>query len=192
MTAEPLRLDPRATALLLIDLQHAVTARQLAPYSAQDVVQRCAALAAAFRTKGALIVYVRVDLAHMLALPVDSPMRSPGDPPPPPQASELVPDAGYQRGDLLITKRQWGAFFGTDLEAQLRARRITTTLIAGIATNFGVESTARAAAGLGFATLLAEDATSSLSAEAHTFAYQTIFPRLAHVRSTQELLTAIA
>jgi nicotinamidase-related amidase len=191
MPADPLHLDPRTTALILIDLQHAITARQLAPHSAQDVVQRCVALANAFRAKGALVVYVRVDLAHMLQLPVDSPMRKPTDPPPLPNASELVPEAGYQPTDLLITKRQWGAFFGTDLEAQLRARNIATIVIAGIATNFGVESTARAAAGLGFATLLAEDATSSLSPEAHAFAYTTIFPRLARIRPTQTLLAAL-
>ncbi|EHX0901074.1 isochorismatase family protein [Escherichia coli] len=42
-----------------------------------------------------------------------------------------------------IIKRQWGAFYGTDLELQLRRRGIDTIVLCGISTNIGVESTAR-------------------------------------------------
>ncbi|STT47893.1 nicotinamidase/isochorismatase family protein [Klebsiella pneumoniae] len=42
-----------------------------------------------------------------------------------------------------MTKRQWGAFYGTDLELQLRRRGIDTIILCGISTNIGVESTAR-------------------------------------------------
>ncbi len=48
-----------------------------------------------------------------------------------------------------MTKRQWGAFYGTDLELQLRRRGIDTIILCGISTNIGVESTARNA-GAGF------------------------------------------
>src|SRR3546814_10758135 len=61
-------------------------------------------------------------------------------------------DEGLARPtDLRITKHQWGAFYGTDLDLQLRRRRIETVVIGGIATNFGVESTARAAHEHGYA-----------------------------------------
>jgi nicotinamidase-related amidase len=183
----PLSLSPQTTALILIDLQHAVVSRQTAPHPAQAVVETCAALAARFRAKGALVVYVHVDLAHFRILPADAPSRDPNAPPPPPQASELVPEAGRQPGDLLITKRSWGAFEQTDLEHHLRQRGIQTIVLGGIATNFGVESTARTAAGLGFAVVFAEDAMTSLSADAHHFALQTIFPRLGRVRSADEI-----
>jgi nicotinamidase-related amidase len=186
-----LDIDPKSTALILIDLQHGIVARELAPHSAADVVRRSAALAARCRERGATVVYVRVDLASILTLPVDEPMRDPNAPPPPSAASELVHEAGYQAGDLFITKRQWGAFFGTDLEEQLRQRQIRTVLLAGIATNFGVESTARAAAGLGFELIVIEDATSSRSVELHRFPFQHIFPRLGRVRSTQEILDSL-
>jgi nicotinamidase-related amidase len=184
-------LQPRTTALILIDLQQAIVGRQTAPHSAADVVKRSAALATAFRAKGATVIYVRVDLADMLTLPVDSPTRDPNAPPPPAAASELVAEAGAHPGDLVITKRQWGAFFGTDLEEQLRRRGIRTVVLGGIATNFGVESTARAAAGLGFELVLAEDATTTFSAEAHRFAYENIFPRLGRVRSTEQVLASL-
>ena len=47
--------------------------------------------------------------------------------------------------DILVTKRQWGAFYGTDLDLQLRRRGIKSVVLGGISTNIGVESTARAA-----------------------------------------------
>ncbi len=137
------------------------------------------------------MVYVRVDLANMLRLPADKSMRDPNAPPPPAEASELVPEAGFQSGDLLITKRQWGAFFGTDLEQQLHKRGIHTIVLGGIATNYGVESTARAAAGLGFELVVVEDATTSLNADAHRFAFENIFPLLGHVRSTEQVMKAL-
>jgi nicotinamidase-related amidase len=187
----PLDLDPKSTALILIDLQRGIVSRQLEPHSAADVVSRSAQLAERLRKAGGTVVYVRVDMSKVLKLPVDQTWGDPNAPPPPPEASELVPEAGKQPGDLLITKRQWGAFFGTDLEAQLRSRGITTVVLGGIATNYGVESTARAAAGLGFALIVVEDATSTMSAEMHRFPFQYIFPRLGRVRSTQDVLDSL-
>ena len=187
-----LELEPKSTALILIDLQQGIVGRETAPHSAADVVKRGAQLAARCRAKGATVVYVNVDIAKYLRLPTDKSMMDPNAPPPPPSASELVPEAGFQAGDLKITKRQWGAFFGTDLEQQLRQRGIKTILLGGISTNYGVESTARAAAGLGFALIVVEDATASSSAELHRFPYEHIFPRLGRVRSTAEVLAALA
>jgi nicotinamidase-related amidase len=183
-----LDLDPRTTALIIIDLQRGIVGRQTVPYAAADVVEKCAQLASAFRRQNAPVVYVRVDIANVFNMPVDSPMLPPGSPPPPPDFSELIPEAGFQPGDLFVTKRSWGAFGSTDLEKLLRDRGILTVVIAGIATNFGVESTARSAKDLGFAVVLPEDAMTSLSAEAHHFAVEHIFPRLARVRKSAEIV----
>ena len=60
-------------------------------------------------------------------------------------------------------------------------------VLGGIATNFGVESTARDAAGLGFDVVLVQDAATSLSAEAHRNSVETIFPRLGRVRRADQL-----
>jgi nicotinamidase-related amidase len=185
MSALP--LDAKKTALVLIDHQNAILSMPTAPYAAKDVVQKGRLLAQAFRAKGAMVVYVRVDMASMLTLPVDAPWRDPQAPPPPPIASELAPDAGFESGDLLITKRHWGAFAGTGLEEALKQRGVDTVVLGGIATNFGVESTARQGTGLGFAFVIVEDACTSLDAEMHRFAFEKIFPRLAQVRKTDDL-----
>ena len=65
-------------------------------------------------------------------------------------------------------------------------------VLGGIATNFGVESTARQGTGLGFPFVIVEDACTSLDAGAHRFAFETIFPRLARVRKTDEVIAALA
>src|ERR1700739_4555388 len=110
----------------------------------------------------------------------------------PAAASEITPSAGFQHGDILVTKRHWGAFAGTNLEQQLKSRGIDTVVLTGISTNAGVESTARQGTGLGFAFVLVEDACSSQNAEHHRFAFEHIFPRLTRVRTTEEVLAALA
>ncbi|HMF77263.1 MAG TPA: isochorismatase family protein [Bryobacteraceae bacterium] len=185
-------IDPKTTALVLIDLQHATVGMPLVPHSGTDVARRGARLATAFRGQKAPVVFVRAEISEFLRLPVDAPIRHPNAPPPPPIASQLVPEADYQTGDLLVTKRSWGAFYSTELDQQLRRRGIRTIVLGGIATNFGVESTARAAFDRGYEVIFAEDAMTSISAEAHGFAVQNIFPRMGRVRKTEELLEALA
>jgi nicotinamidase-related amidase len=185
-----LTLDPKTTALVLIDLQHAIVSRQLAPHAAKDVVSRSAKLAEAVRASGGTVVYVHVLITDILSLPADRANPRPAGPIPP-EASELVPEAGFREGDVLITKRQWGAFYGTNLEQQLRRRGIRTIILAGIATNMGVESTARAAHDQGYELVFAEDAMTSISEDAHQFSVQTIFPMMGRVRSSAEIIDAL-
>ena len=186
-----LTLNVKETALVLIDLQQAVVSRQLAPHTASDVVQRCAKLADALRKAGGTVFYVHVLVNEIARPPADKSMPRPPQPLPA-SASELVPEAGYQPGtDVLIAKRQWGAFTATNLDQALRRRNIKTIIMGGVATNMGVESTARSAQELGYALVFAEDAMSSMSAEMHQFPVQNIFPVIGHVRSVEEIIAAL-
>jgi nicotinamidase-related amidase len=188
----PSDLDPSRTALVLIDLQHSNVARTLAPYPSRQVVDNSVRLAQAVRQRGGTVVHVRVLVTELLALPADKPLgRDPAAPPPPANASELVPEVPVHDSDVLIVKRQWGAFYGTGLEQQLRRRGIDTIVLAGIATNFGIESTARAGFDLGFKLVFAEDAMSSMNADMHRFATQSLFPVMGRVRSTADLLAML-
>lgn len=185
-----LEFEVDKTALVLIDLQNGIVGRpHLAPYSGPEVVERSRRLAEAVRAKGGTVIYVHVLLHEVLHLPVDQPM--PSSAPPPPEASEIVADAGVHPGDVIIAKRQRGAFYGTNLEQQLRRRGITTIILAGIATNIGVESTARDAFDRGYALVFAHDAMSSMSTEMHEFAITKIFPAMGRVRTTDEILTTL-
>lgn len=192
-TMNPISIDPTITALVLIDLQQSNVARELAPHSAQQVVAHSAQLAEAMRQRGGTVVYVRVLIKELLPLSADVALSRPASAPPLPEnATDLVPEAGCQEGDIVIAKRQWGAFQGTDLEQQLRRRGITTLVLAGFATNFGIESTARAATDLGYAVVFADDAMSSLRADLHEFSIKNIFPFMGKVRSTADLLSSLA
>ena len=74
----------------------------------------------------------------------------------------------------------------------MRKRGVETVVLGGVSTNAGVESTARQGTGLGFAFVIVEDAcTSSMGAEAHRFAMEKIFPRLARVRTTEDVVAAL-
>jgi len=187
------KLDPRSTALVLIDLQKGIAPYAGGPHSAADVCARAGALAARFRALGSPVVLVRVgwsaDRGDALKQVVDQPA-----------AARTLPDNWFELADELaeadsdihITKRQWGAFHGTELDLQLRRRGITRIVLGGISTNIGVESTARAAYEHNYTLILAEDAMSAANAEQHRFAVEIIFPRLGRVRSTAEILDAVA
>jgi nicotinamidase-related amidase len=94
-------------------------------------------------------------------------------------------------GDLCVTKRQWGAFYGTELDLQLRRRGIQTIVLGGVSTNIGVESTARSAFEHGYALVIGEDITSAQSAEQHDFAFKNIFPRLSRITKAAEIVLKV-
>jgi nicotinamidase-related amidase len=182
-------LNPMLTALVLIDLQKGIVGRELAPYSGEQVIKSADELADRFRRAGSAVVLVNVgwseDFKDALQQTVDQPLATPpgGFPR---NFSELV-EGLEQPGDILITKRQWGAFHGTELDLQLRRRGIKTIVLAGIATNFGVESTARQAWELGYEVVIVEDACTSMLADLHDMAIRHIFPRLSRVVRTADI-----
>jgi nicotinamidase-related amidase len=185
-----LSLSAATTALVLIDLQQGiVTLPMLAPRSGTEVAATGAQLAARFRAERAPVVLVNVafaaDFGDALKATVDRPFTRP-EGGVPANYSHLV-EGLAQPSDILVTKHQWGAFYGTDLDVQLRRRGVKTVVIGGIATNMGVESTARQAHEHGYDVVIVEDATAGLSAEMHAFAITTIFPMLARVVKTGDI-----
>ena len=191
----PLELDRMRTALVVIDLQKGIVAagRILAPHSRETVVRNAARLAEAFRNHGmpVILVHVVAAPAERLNVVADDPGWRPTGPPAP-DASEFVPELTPQAGDIPIIKKQWGAFYGTELELQLRRRGMTTIVLCGVSTNYGVESTARFAYEHGFQQVFVEDAMSSGSAEMHQASVNFVLKRVGRVRTTDEILEALS
>ncbi|ACK50715.1 isochorismatase hydrolase [Methylocella silvestris BL2] len=185
-------LDPRFAALVLIDLQAGIVSRQLAPRGGPDVVNAGRMLAERFRAARSPVVLVRAafaaDFADAPPGLVDEPMPRPEGGFPPDWTS--LADGLAEPTDILITKRQWGAFYGTELDLQLRRRGVRTLVIGGVATNFGVESTVRQAWEYGYDVCVAEDACASVSAELHDVAIRHIFPRAARVVQAADIAFA--
>lgn len=178
-----LQLDTNTTALVFIDLQKGIATPNTAPYTGDQVIGVCKELAERFRRAGAPVILFNAafskDFKDVPRQEVDQPLL-PSRGGFPKDFSELA-EGLAQPGDILITKRQWGGFYGTDLDLQLRRRGVKTVVLGGVATNFGVESTARQAWEHGYSLIVVEDATSSVSAEMHNFSIKNIMPHLAKV-----------
>jgi nicotinamidase-related amidase len=188
-----LALDPRTTALVLVDVQKGVLAMPLAPHGAAQIVQNAARLGLHFEEVGAVVALVHVGFssgaADRLSQPVDAPPSTQGAPPS--DYADFAPEIASLHADIVVKKRQWGAFYGTELDLQLRRRGIQTIVLAGIATNFGVESTAREAWQNNYAVVVAEDAVTSIGEDMHRFSIEKILPRIARVRPTAEIVGAL-
>lgn len=184
------KLDVGSTALVLVDLQEGILAYPFAPRSSDAVKAAGAELARAFRKAGGLVVLTRVmyhpTFADALQQPVDRPL--PGGSGLPDNWGHFPADLEVSSADVIIDKQNWGAFYGTGLDLQLRRRKIRTIVLGGIATNMGVESTARAAYEHNYNLIFADEAISSMAAEMHTFAMSTIFPLIGRVRSVPEII----
>ena len=190
-----LTLDAQRTALILIDVQKGTLGFNLSPYSAPEIVATSVKLAEAGREAGALLVYVRVgfaaDYADRPQGLTDTPMiLPPGGMPK--DWSDYAPEVAAIAPDLWISKRQWSAFHGTELDLQLRRRGISHTIFGGIATNFGVETSARDAWQNNYTAVIAEDACSSVGPDLHKFAVEKTLPRVSLVRSSDEIVTALS
>jgi nicotinamidase-related amidase len=181
-----MQLDAKSTALVLIDLQKGVMAMPVAPHSSTVVYESSMRLAERFRAARAAVVRVRVSfsshLADALRLPVDQPTNYAALPP----GWDEFPDPP-QPSDVLITKRQWGAFYGTELDLQLRRRGVRCIVLGGISTNMGVESTARSAAEHGYELVIAEDLCSAANVDLHAFSFKHILPRLARITNSEDV-----
>lgn len=191
MAEQTLGIDKKRTALVLIDLQKGIVGRGGTPNDSSDVVKNASMLADKFRDNGmpVFLVHVNFTPGTALKLNTDSSFSSPGELPP--DWADLVPEIGPKDGDVVITKRQWGAFYGTDLELQLRRRGIDTIVLGGIATTYGVESTARFAYEYGFNQIFPEDAMTDMSPEAHKNAIEFVLKRMGRVRKTFEILNEL-
>ena len=181
------------TALVLIDLQQGIAhpSRESAPYSSAEVVSNASRLAEAFAAEGGFVVLVRVstlDGKDMLKPDTDAHF-SPGAYPD--GWDELVPELANIQGAYVVTKRQWGAFYGTDLDLQLRRRGIDTIVLCGISTSIGVDTTAREAFQHGYHQIFVEDAMTASTKEEHDYVCRYIFPRIGKIRSTAEVLEAL-
>lgn len=166
-----LALDPAHTALVLVDLMDRIVGLPLEPHKGTEVLAVAEELASAFRQVGALVVLVRVERPGVHEQP-------PG--------SGLVAGLAAE-GDIEIVKRTIGGFQGTGLHERLRERGISTLVFGGIATNLGVESTARAAGDHGYDLVFVENAMAALTGPEHEASVKLDFPRLGTVVTASEV-----
>ena len=178
-------LDPK-TALIVVDLQKGIINLPLI-HPVAGVIERTSALLDAFRQRDLTVVLVNV--AGGAPGRTEQPRRLSAFPE---GFSDLIPELDRQSSDIVVTKRTWGAFASTNIEAQLKAKGVTQVVVTGVATGTGVEATARQAYEAGFNVTLAIDAMTDLRPEAHEYSLMHVFPRLGETGSTQDILNLLA
>jgi nicotinamidase-related amidase len=184
--------DLNKTALVVIDIQKGIVAmgRKLEPYTANQVVANISKLVRRFRELGLPVFLVRVmsiDGKDMLRPRTDQQVQwSSGQRPA--DWAEFMEEIRPTEKDIVITKRQWGAFYGTELDLQLRRRGIDTIVLCGVSTNIGVETTARDAYQRGYNQVFVIDAMAASSRDEHEATLKFIFPRIGLLRTTDQVL----
>ena len=203
----PERLEPARTCLLLFDfLEGHVNRDPEARKRYNHVVANAEALIRAARREGAVVAHAHADhapggsTAARTLRDTDNRLRpiDPGDGESHrPQIEAGTPGARIIRelepepGDLLVPKHRWSAFHGTFLDSALRARGADTVILCGGSTDVGIASTAFAGRDLGYNLVIASDACTSPEGDNHTQLMKRIFPRMARVRTTAEILAML-
>jgi nicotinamidase-related amidase len=179
-------LDPK-TALIVVDLQKGIVGSPFV-HPVGPVVENAVTLIEAFRAHNLPVVLVNV--AGVAPGRTERAQRNldtlPAD------FTDFVPEIGRHPGDIVVTKRTWGAFTSTGLEARLKGLGVTQVVIIGVATGTGVEATARQAYEQGFNVTLAVDAMTDGRAEAHDYSINNVFPRLGETGSSRDVLGLLA
>lgn len=187
------KLDKNRIALVVIDLQKGIVSIDTAPYKSQQVLSNAIKLANVFRDQKMPVFLVNVgpskDLKDSLQPKIDKTTETKNIMPE--NWMEIVDELAVDPSDIRITKRQWGAFYGTELDLQLRRRNIDTIVLCGISTNIGVESTARFAYEYGYSQYFIEDACSARSEIEHSHTMNYIFPKIGKIRKTEEILKSL-
>jgi len=178
-------LDPR-TALIVVDLQ-AGTVRNPTVHPIDEVVANATSVLAAFRARSLPVVIANVD--GTAAGRSDYGGKASVWPE---EMTALIPEIVPAADDTVVTRRAWSAFAGTGLAATLADAGITQVVIVGLATSFGVESSARDAYDAGFNVVVVVDAISDMRAEAHENSVTRIFPILGETATAAEIVAALA
>jgi nicotinamidase-related amidase len=187
------RLDPRHTAVLVIDMQrNAIEGGDPRARLVREsgVVARLAEFIPRARAAGAMIVYVyatsRPDRADQVALPVQGGLSALGRPAEGTPAWEVIDALRPEPSDYRVIKRRRNAFYGTDLDLLLRARGITTLIVGGQRTTVGVEGTVRDAFDRDYALIVLRDGCAGVPEDEQRWAMERVFPSMARVLTCAE------
>ena len=143
-------LDPKTTALLVIDFQDEYfRGRMPIPGGAAALAEARRLLA--WADKAALPVY---QIQHVA--PEGSALFALGG-----ERVRFQPDSAPRARDVVVQKTSVSVFASTDLHRQLQAAGIRTLVIAGLMTHACVAAAARDAAPLGYQVVVASDASAT-------------------------------
>lgn len=191
-----LALDPRTTALLVMDMQSGILDMVADGASKETLLAQSTKLLAAARKANVRVVYVIVAFrpGHPEISPRNatfSQVRENGLFVAGTAGTEVHPALAPRADEPIVTKRRVSAFAGTDLDVILRASGIDTLVLSGIATSGVVLSTTRHAADADYRIVIAEDACADNDAEVHRVLLEKVLARQATVVKVADVTAAL-
>lgn len=187
-----MKLDPKRTAFLTLDLQMGIFG--FAP-AAEAIMPTAAKAVEAARAKGLRVIHVGLGFApgYPEIAEVDTPFQRVrksglfeiGSP------SAAVHPSVFREGDLMIFKQRVGGFSENQLQLVLRSLGIDTLVLAGIATSGIVLSTLRRAFDLDFRSVVIKDACFDNDPEVHRVLTEKVFAAQATVLTADAFIQAL-
>jgi len=197
-----MELDPRTTAVVAVHMMNDVVTHEGAfgqffgeGVERGQIVRQVGRLLDAARNAAATTVYTRVvfkpgHLDLVVNCPLLGVVAQTGAVEDGKHGAEIVPELTPKPGEHIVDHQRLTGFHGTELDVLLRGAGITTVVFAGVATNVSVEGTAREAVNLGYRTVIASDACSAASDQAHQATLDT-FGLLGEVVTVREVEAAL-
>ncbi|MCL5976135.1 MAG: cysteine hydrolase [Candidatus Parvarchaeota archaeon] len=182
-------VNPEHTALIVWDVQKMLVNNI---YNKEEFLKNINELIESARTKGMPIFFTRIT---PLPKEFESPARKYSSSKMKFNLSQLPKEMfdlaiEPKSNEIVINKNTASIFIGTNFELMCRNAGIETLIIAGIATEIGVESTARDAANRGFYVVVDSNASSSSDKEAHERSLENM-KKLFDVLSTEDIIKAL-
>jgi len=172
-------VNPKTSALLLWDMENAIAPNA---FNYRDILNNLKMLSSVGRSAGVPVFYsvqtpfdllteeaavwVRVRMKRARLADPGELLKEKEDP----RGREIVEELKPQAQDRVFQKRRPDGFVGTDFDLMLRSNGVRTILIGGVATEGGVEGTARSARNLGYDVVVIRDGVGSRSRELHELA----------------------
>lgn len=172
-------VDPGRTALLLWDMEYAIAPNA---FNFKEIAANLKMLTGLARQAGVQIFYsvqthfdlrkeeagvwVRLRMKRANVTDPAQLLKEKDDP----HGREIVDELKPEPTDIVFQKRRPDGFIGTDFDLMLRSRGIGTIVIGGVATEGGIEGTARTARNLGYDTVILKDCAGSRNRELHEMA----------------------
>jgi nicotinamidase-related amidase len=189
-------VDPKRAALLIWDMEYAIgpnafnykdilgNLKDLSALARQTDIPVFYSVQTAFDLeKEEAPVWVRIRMKRSKATDPTQLLQEKEDP----HGREIVAELKPQPQDIVFQKRRPDGFVGTDLDLMLRSKGIETILIGGVATEGGVEGTARTGRNLGYNMVVLKDAVGSRSRELHELALKLMEQTYFDLATTSEV-----
>jgi ureidoacrylate peracid hydrolase len=197
--------DPATSALLVLHYQNGLVRHEgvfafsgtAAQVEKHGCLEKTAAVIRASRTAGIPVIFVNIEFRPgfpELKKPTypliesiqerNAFLRGSWD-------AGIPEELGPEPGDIVVINFDSSGFSHTDLDCILRARGTKQLFLAGIATNWVVESTTRYGAELGYDITVLEDCCQGFSDELHDFAIANTLPYYATIVKSADFLATL-